>query len=131
MKADITEIRKKIGQKRILYPMVLVLMLLPFLYFLNGVQVEAYRHPEENTESRAAFSAPGTADVWYETGRSVREPEHIEKRSVTTEMETFVDTEAPAVSWRETWESALDRCSRRQSCQVGDGWGLRAPPVLV
>lgn len=111
--------------------MVLVLLLLPFLCFLNGVQVETQQHFGENAESNAVFSVKRTAEAWYDTGRCVREPEHGEKRNVTTEIDACVDTDTAVASRMETWESTQTGPGQGKRWKGRDDRGLRAPPVFV
>lgn len=142
--------KKKTIQKRIIYPLVLLLMLTPFLYFADGVQADGnwQKYSEERLQSenqwyrkgKAAtghnmpgqhtFAVKRAADVWYETGRNMREPERTVRRSSITYSNLYVDTDNIQFYQKETKEYFKEKKIRRLPEHGRSNWSLRAPPVV-
>ena len=79
MNFGIAYIQKKTIQKKFIYPLVFLLLLIPVLYFAKGsfadeIGMNGSRIHSTSLTGQKAFSVKRAADVWYETGCSVREP---------------------------------------------------------
>ena len=142
--------RKKTIPKKIIYPLILIFMLTPSLYFIEGIQVDSigWQNREgqlrsenqesirgradagENTPGQQAFVSKRDADVWYKTGCNMREPERIVKRNSITYVGLYIDTAVIFFSQKETEEYFFDKKIRRLPEPGRSNWSLRAPPVV-
>lgn len=136
MNFGIAYIQKKTFQKRFLYPLVFLLLLMPFLYFADGsfadeMQAGGSRIHSTSLAGQKTISAKRAADVWYESGRSVRKPERSVRRSSVISSGLCTDTVPVHFYQRETREHTQKNHLGRLPEPGRSNWGLRAPPVYV
>ena len=136
MNFGIAYIQKKTIQKRFIYPLVLALLLVPFLYFSDGsfsdeIQLAGSRIYRISSSDRKAITEKRAEDAWYETGRSVREPERSVRRSSVIYSGLCMDT-APIQLYSKEICEQIQRTSPGRLPEPGrSNWSLRAPPVYV
>ena len=136
MNFGIAYIQKKTIQKRFIYPMVFLLLLIPVLYFAKGsfadeTGTDGRRIHSTSLTRQKTFSAKSAADVWYETGRSVREPERSVRQSSVTSSGLCIETVPGQFYQNEEREHIRKRHSERPTEPGRSNWSLRAPPVYV
>ena len=136
MNFGIAYIQKKTIQKKFIYPLVFLLLLIPVLYFAKGsfadeTGTDGSRIHSTSLTRQKTFSAKSAADVWYETGRSVREPERSVRQSSVTSSGLCIETVAVQFYQNETREHIRKRHSERPTEPGRSNWSLRAPPVYV
>ena len=136
MNFGIAYIQKKTIQKRFIYPLVFLLLLMPFLYFAEGsfsdeIRTGGSRIHSTSLAGQKTISAKRAADVWYESGRSVREPERSVRRSSVISSGLCIDTVPVHFYQKETREHTQKKHSGRLLEPGRSNWSLRAPPVYV
>ena len=131
MKKSIAYLQKRTIQKRFLYPLVFILLLLPFLYFYEGVQMDGLQRAEGcSNRSEMILVKRWAADAWYETGRSVRVPERSFVRSSAIDCGLYINTDDIPIYPKETREHTHAKPNQKYPEPGRSGWSLRAPPVV-
>ena len=136
MNLDITCIQKKTIQKKFIYPLVFLLLLMPFLYFTDGsfseeIDTDGNRTYSIKLLTQQMTSAHRAADAWYANRRSVREPEQSVRRSSVLYSGLCIETVPVQFYQNEEREHIRKRHSERPPEPGRSNWSLRAPPVYV
>ena len=136
MNFGIAYIQKKTIQKKFIYPLVFLLLLIPVLYFAKGnfadeTGTDGSRIHSTSLTGQKTFSVKSAADVWYETGCSVREPERSVRQSSVTSSGLCIETVPVQFYQNEEREHIRKRHSERPPEPGRSNWSLRAPPVYV
>ena len=134
MNLDITCIQKKTIQKKFIYPLVFLLLLMPFLYFTDGsfseeIDTDGNRTYSIKLLTQQMTSVHRAADAWYANRRSVREPEQSVRRSSVLYSGLCIDAVSVQFSQSEIRERTRKKYSGRPTEAGRSNWRLRAPPV--
>ena len=134
MNLDIACIQKKAIQKKFIYFLVFLLLLMPFLYFTDGsfseeIDTDGNRTYSIKLLTQQMTSAHRAADAWYANRRSVREPEQSVRRSSVLYSGLCIDAVSVQFYQREIREHTRKKYSGRPTEAGRSNWRLRAPPV--